>query len=66
MKWAQVESNWTHYRGIIRQRWSRLDDIALDSTHGKRSRLATLLQEEYGISEGESDEQLAAWQDSLD
>jgi uncharacterized protein YjbJ (UPF0337 family) len=66
MKWNQIETNWAQYRGIVQQRWSRLDDTALDSIQGKRTRLATLLQEEYGINEGESDEQIAAWQDSQD
>jgi uncharacterized protein YjbJ (UPF0337 family) len=66
MQWDRIESNWAHYRGIVKQRWSRLDDMGLDSIKGKRARLATLLQEEYGINEGESDEQIAAWQDSQD
>jgi uncharacterized protein YjbJ (UPF0337 family) len=66
MHWDRIEGNWKLYRGIVKQRWSKLDDKRLDSTLGKRDRIAVLIEEEYGVSSGESDEQLAAWQDALD
>jgi uncharacterized protein YjbJ (UPF0337 family) len=64
MKWEQIEGNWQHYRGVVKQRWRKLGDARLDATLGRREPLVALIGEEYGIGQGESDDQLAAWQDA--
>jgi uncharacterized protein YjbJ (UPF0337 family) len=66
MKWEQIEGNWQHYRGVVKQRWRKLSDARLDATLGRREPLVALIREEYGIGQGESDDQLAAWQDAQD
>lgn len=63
MKWNSIEGSWAQYRGAVKQRWGKLDDVHLDSTVGRHDRLSTLIQEEYGVSRSEADEQLAAWLD---
>lgn len=64
MKWDVIERNWPHYRRVVKLRWTRLDEVSLSACAGKREKIAVLIQEEYGASPGEADEQLAAWLDS--
>jgi uncharacterized protein YjbJ (UPF0337 family) len=66
VNWNRIEEDWKRYRGLVKHRWHKLDDALLDATAGKRDRLAILIEEEYGVSSSESDEQIAAWQDALD
>jgi uncharacterized protein YjbJ (UPF0337 family) len=63
MKWSIIEGSWKQYRGAVKQRWTKLDDVHLDSTAGRHERLSALIQEEYGVSRSEADEQLEAWLD---
>lgn len=64
MDWKQIEGNWTHFKGLVKGRWSKLDPAQLDAIAGRRDRLLNTIEEEYGITRGESEGQLEAWQDA--
>jgi uncharacterized protein YjbJ (UPF0337 family) len=62
MNWDRVEGNWKQIKGSVRERWGRLTDDELDVIAGKRDRLAGKLQETYGITKDEVEEQLGAFE----
>ena len=66
MNWNRISGNWDHFKPLVKNRWSRLDDVQLRLIAGKREKLVGVIGEEYGLNEGESDAQVSAWQDSQD
>ena len=55
----KVEGNWKQLKGKAKQQWGKLTDDQLDVIAGKRDQLAGKIQEEYGISKDETEQQLA-------
>lgn len=53
-----LEGKWKQLRGSIRERWGELTDDELDQIAGKRDRLAGMLQERYGYSQLEAEQQI--------
>lgn len=66
MNWERIEGNWSHFKALVKHRWSKLDDVFLDASAGRRDQLVDRIQEEYGVTRSESEEQLAAWLDAQD
>ena len=66
MNWNRISGNWDHFKPLLKNRWSRLEDQQLRLIAGNRDKLLGKIGEAYGLSEGESDAQLSAWQDSQD
>lgn len=64
-----LEGKWKQLRGTIRERWGELTDDELDQIAGKRDRLAGLLQERYGYTQMEAEQQindfLAEWDEKV-
>lgn len=64
-----LEGKWKQLRGEIRQRWGEFTDDELDQIAGKRDKLAGLLQEKYGYSQMEAEQQiqdfLAEWDEKV-
>ena len=64
-----LEGKWKQLRGEIRQRWGELTDDELDQIAGKRDKLAGLLQEKYGYTQMEAEQQvqdfLAEWDENV-
>lgn len=58
MNWDIVEGNWKQFKGRVRVRWGKLTDDHLDLIAGKRIELAGKLQELYGTTEDEVEEQI--------
>jgi uncharacterized protein YjbJ (UPF0337 family) len=65
MDWNRIEGNWKQYMADAQQQWGKLSYEQLDVTSGKLDELAGKIQEAYGISRGEAQKQLAAWQGAL-
>jgi uncharacterized protein YjbJ (UPF0337 family) len=63
MNWICIEGNWKQFKGNIKKQWSKFTDDQLDVIAGKRDYLAGKIQESYGVSKGEAEKQLAAWQE---
>lgn len=58
MNWDQVEGNWKQMKGAIKERWGKLTDDDITVANGKAEALCGRLQERYGISREEAEEQL--------
>lgn len=53
-----LEGKWKQLRGYLRERWGEITDDELDQIAGKRDRLAGLLQERYGYTQMEAEQQI--------
>lgn len=62
MNWTQIEGNWKQLKDKVKQQWGKLTDDQLDVIAGKREHLAGKIQEAYGVSLEEAEQQLAEWQ----
>lgn len=63
MNWDIVEGNWKQFKGRIRVRWGKLTDDKLDLINGKRVELAGKIQEAYGITKEEVEEQIKIFEE---
>jgi len=66
MNWHQVEGNWKQLKGRARKRWGKLTDDELDEIRGRREILAGKLQERYGRSLEEAEEEADTWLKTID
>ena len=62
MNWDQIAGNWKQAKELAKQQWGKLTDDHLDVIAGKREQLAGKIQELYGVSKEEAEEQIANWQ----
>ena len=61
-----LEGQWKQLRGRIKEAWGVLTDDELDQIDGKRDRLIGKLQEKYGYSRVEADEEVDRFLNDLD
>lgn len=50
-----LEGNWKQLKGAVREQWSKLTDVDLDSIKGKEEQLVGKIQEKYGIAKLEAE-----------
>jgi uncharacterized protein YjbJ (UPF0337 family) len=64
-----LEGKWKQLRGYLREKWGEVTDDELDQIAGKRDRLAGVLQERYGYTQMEAEQQiddfLAEWDEKV-
>ena len=58
MNWDIVEGKWNQLKGSVREKWGDLTDDEVTEMAGKKDRLAGKLQEKYGWTKEEADEQI--------
>ena len=63
MNWNIVEGNWKQFKGIVTARWGKLTDDHLDVIAGNRTLLAGKIQESYGITKDEVEEQIKSFEE---
>ena len=63
MNWDIVEGNWKQFKGKVRARWGKLTDDQLDQIAGKKTELAGKIQEFYGITKEEAEQQIKHFED---
>jgi uncharacterized protein YjbJ (UPF0337 family) len=61
-----LEGQWKQLRGRIKEVWGDLTDDEIDMIEGRRDRLAGKLQERYGWSRVEADEEIDRFIRDLD
>ena len=61
MNWDRIEGNWKQFKGSAKKEWGKLTDDQLDVTAGLRDKLVGRVQEAYGITKEESEEQVSIW-----
>ncbi len=65
MNWNMIEGNWRLYRNELQEHWNRLTNDGWASIDGKRPLLSRYLQENYGISHEEAEQQIAQFLDQV-
>ncbi len=58
MNWDIIEGKWNQLKGSVREKWGDLTDDEVTEMAGKKDRLAGKLQEKYGWTKEEADEQI--------
>lgn len=53
-----LEGKWKQLRGSIREKWGQLTDDEVDQIAGKRDKLSGFLQEKYGYTQMEAEQQI--------
>ena len=65
MNWDRIEGNWKQLKGVVQEQWGKLTDDQLDVIAGKRDQLAGKIQETYGVSKEEVENQISDWEKRL-
>jgi len=63
MNWDIVAGNWKQFRGKVKAQWGNLTDDHLDVIAGKRDELVGMIQESYGITKDEAEQQIKDFED---
>jgi uncharacterized protein YjbJ (UPF0337 family) len=58
MDWNIAEGNWKQVKGQVKAQWGKLTDDHLDVIAGKRDQLAGKIQEAYGLTKAEVEQQI--------
>ena len=53
-----LEGKWKQLRGSVREKWGQLTDDEVDQIAGKRDKLSGFLQERYGYTQVEAEQQI--------
>jgi uncharacterized protein YjbJ (UPF0337 family) len=62
MNWDIAEGNWKQFKGKVKARWGSLTNEHLDAIAGKRVELSGKLQEAYGITRDEAEQQIKTFE----
>lgn len=62
MNWEMIEGNWKQFKGHVKEKWGKLTDDNLDTIAGKRDRLAGKIEETYGITKDQAEQQVKAFE----
>lgn len=58
MNWDIIQGKWKQVKGSVKEKWGDLTDDELDQIEGNKDKLAGKLQEKYGWSKEEADNEL--------
>ena len=58
MDWKFAEASWLHIRDEVHANWGRLTSAHLDLIAGSRARLASRIEEVYGVTSSEAERQI--------
>ncbi len=59
-----LEGNWKQFKGDIQRRWGELTNDELDQIEGSREKLVGKIQERYGKSHAEAEQEVDDWFDN--
>ena len=62
MNWDVIESNWMQFAGLVKEQWNQLSDDHLGAIAGRRDRLVAQIEETYGVSKDEAEEQVCGFE----
>jgi uncharacterized protein YjbJ (UPF0337 family) len=65
MDWNRIEADWQRFKHAAKRRWDRLGEQQLNAIGGRRHLLAARIRDVYGMSDAESEREVAAWQAEL-
>jgi uncharacterized protein YjbJ (UPF0337 family) len=61
MNWNDIAAKWMQFKGSAKQRWGDFTDDDLDYIAGTRDRLIGRLQEKYGMTQQQAEQQAEEW-----
>lgn len=61
MNWDIIEGKWKQVKGDVRGKWGKLTDDDLEVIAGKRDKLVGVIQERYGQSRDQAEEEVDNW-----
>jgi uncharacterized protein YjbJ (UPF0337 family) len=61
MNWDQAQGKWTQLKGSVKEKWGKLTDDDLKVIDGKRDRLIGKIQERYGVTKENAENEVAGW-----
>jgi uncharacterized protein YjbJ (UPF0337 family) len=61
MNWDQAQGKWTQMKGSVKEKWGKLTDDDLKVIDGKRERLIGKIQERYGVTKENAENEVANW-----
>lgn len=64
MNWDTIEGNWKQFRGKVKSQWGKLTDDQIDVINGQRDQLAGKIQESYGVTKDEAEQQIKRFENS--
>lgn len=62
MNWDEMAGSWKTMKGKVREKWGKLTDDDLDVIAGKRDQLIGRLQQKYGYSKEQAENEVDRWQ----
>jgi uncharacterized protein YjbJ (UPF0337 family) len=62
MDWKLVETSWQRFRDEVHANWWRLTSAHLDLIAGNRTRLASEIEEAYGVTGEEAERQIKSFE----
>ena len=63
--WDQIAGNWKQVRGMVREQWGQFTDNDLEIVAGKRDRFLGKLQERYGMTPDDAEQQVQKFERSV-
>ena len=61
MNWDQMQGKWRQATGVAKQKWGKLTDDDLTFIDGSKDKFVGRLQERYGLSKEQAQNQLDEW-----
>ena len=58
MNWDIIEGKWNQVKGSVKEKWGDLTDDELTEVAGKKDKLTGKLQEKYGWTKEEADNEI--------
>lgn len=62
MYWHRIEANWAQFKGLVKERWARLDEEQVERIEGRRDRLLQVISQCYDVTGEEAEKELSEWQ----
>lgn len=62
MYWNRIETNWSQFKGNVKDRWARLSDEQLERINGRRDLLLQGISASYDVTGDEAEKELSEWQ----
>jgi|GEM_PF-561232 len=59
--WDRIAGNWKRFKGDALQRWGELTDDDMDQIDGSKESLVGKIQETYGVTRMEAEQEVDSW-----
>lgn len=62
--WDRIAGNWKQFKGSAKAQWGKLSDDDMEQVDGNRDILVGKVQEAYGTTRMEAEQQVDSWADN--